>query len=320
MRQSLIRILKGLGVLAISSLLLYALWSPGATGPPPSSRGQNGAWLTHAWWGDDYWFKFSSRKPVDYRGEPAVLKLAERMSRLGVSDWYVHACPADKEGHLPELLVEQGKLLVQANSDGQVLAWVGGVQEDCSLTEPSWRKNFCEDATKLVSEAGLAGIHLNIEPCPSFEPGYLKLLDELRVALPEGSRLSIAAYPPPSFLHPFPEVHWNKEFYEEVSQRCDDMVIMAYDASQPVSKTYIWMVKSWTADSLAWSKVPVRIGLPAYGDDGVGYHDPKIENLPNALSGLAAGTGDTPENYRGWAVYAEWTLDASEEAILSSLP
>ena len=136
MKSSLLRIFKALAAITLAVLLLYALWSPGSSDQPPASHGKNGAWLTHAWWGDDYWFKFSSRKPEDYQGLEAVTKMAEKMQKMGISDWYVHACPADKNGNLPNLSIEQGKLMVQANNAGQVLAWVGGVKEDCLLTEP----------------------------------------------------------------------------------------------------------------------------------------------------------------------------------------
>ena len=76
---------------------------------------------------------------------------------------------------------------MEANKGGAVLAWVGGVLDDCHLEDPSWRKNFCEEASVMVESGGLAGLQLNIEPCHSFEPGYLDLVRELREALAEDS-------------------------------------------------------------------------------------------------------------------------------------
>lgn len=76
---------------------------------------------------------------------------------------------------------------------------------------------------------------------------------------------------------------------------------MAYDTSQPLVKNYVWLTREWTEESLAWSKVPVRIGLPAYGEDGVGYHHPEVENLSNSLSGLATAVKETNPKYLGWA-------------------
>ncbi len=40
----------------------------------------------------------------------------------------------------------------------------------------------------------LAGIHINIEPVPSGNTDFLKLLKELKHRLPKGKILSVAAY------------------------------------------------------------------------------------------------------------------------------
>lgn len=316
-RVSLKRILIALVVVFGSGALAYAVWQPGSSATLPE-RNTHGAWMTHAWWADDHWFAGSSRKPEDYRGEEAVKKLAFRMHQLGVTDWYIHACPANVKGNLPtDILPQQGRLLKAANPDGQVLAWVGGVLEDCRLTDKSWRQNFANDCAELVREAKLDGVQVNIEPCPSFEPGYLELLEDLRKTLPEGSRISIAGYPPPHWLHPFPQVHWNQQFLMELSRRADDLAIMAYDTAQPVSKTYVSMVSSWTRRTLEQFDKPVRIGVPAYEDQGVAYHHPEVENVANSLAGIAAGLGpQAPDNYAGLALYAEWTLDEAETEAL----
>jgi len=168
-----------------------------------------------------------------------------------------------------------------------------------------------------VRDQGLAGIQLNIEPCPSFTPGYLELLAELRTALPAGSRLSVAAYPPPHLLHSAAEVHWDPAFITEVSRRCDDLVVMAYDAAQPVARTYTHLVASWTRTVLAASTVPVRIGLPAYAE-AAPWHNPAVENLTHAIPGLRAGLPEDRTRYAGWAVYAEWTMTPEDEALLSA--
>ncbi len=316
-RASLRRIVVALAGVLLPVVAAYLLWAPGKLVPLPGTSA-NGAWLTHAWWGDDSWFVGTKRRPQDYRGTSNTSALAARLHRLGISDWYVHACPATADGKLPKLLDEQAALLVEANQGGAVLAWVGGVLgQHCFPSQPQWRHSFAEACGTLVARTGIAGVQLNIEPCPSFEPGYLELLDDLRAALPDGTRLSIAAYPPPSKLHPFPEVHWSREFYRAVSTRSDDLCVMAYDTAIKLRKPYTWLLRRWTGQALAWSSCPVRIGLPAYEDAGIGYHYPEVENLDNALAGLAAAlTADTPANYAGWAVYSEWTLDHDEEEML----
>ena len=95
---------------------------------------------------------------------------------------------------------------------------------------------------------------------------------------------------------------------------------MAYDAAQPTSKTYTHLVASWTRSVLAASRVPVRIGLPAY-DEPAPWHNPAVENLTSAIPGLRAGLDQGTERYAGWAVYAEWTLRPEDVALLQgSLP
>ena len=321
-RPSMLRIAVALLVVASVRAGAYLLWAPGDSGPLPqpttSAKHPHGAWLTHAWWGDEQWYADSSRKRSDYFGAANVAKLARRMRALGIGDWYVHACPAHVNGDLPEVDEAQARLLVRANEGGQVLAWVGGVlHQHVAPSNRAWRGRFVRSAAALVRRSGIAGIHLNIEPCPSFEPGYLELLDELRVALPSGARLSVVAYPPPSALHPFDDVHWNEAFYRQVSKRADDLVVMAYDTSMWLTKPYTYLVAKWTREALAWSSKPVRMGLPAYDDEGVGYHDPEVENLRAAFPGLARGlsTG-APSNYAGWAVYGEWTLSVEAEATI----
>jgi hypothetical protein len=126
------------------------------------------------------------------------------------------------------------------------------------------------------------------------------------------------AYPPPHLLHPVPEGHWEEDFYRAVALRSDDLVVMAYDTGQRLDKTYVSMVARWTQEALAWSGgKPVRIGIPAYDDAGVGYHVPEVENPANALRRLAAGLGAAPPPaYAGWALYAEWTLTPEHAQVV----
>src|SRR6185295_20422448 len=102
---------------------------------------------------------------------------------------------------------------------------------------------------------------------------FLRLLDELHAALPKGKLLSIAAYPPPTRWHPYPDVHWDEVYFRQVSSHADQMVVMMYDTSLKVPKIYQSLMASWTREVLAWSgEKPVLLGLPAYEDANVEYH------------------------------------------------
>ena len=301
----------------VGIVISYGMWSPGGNGPLPSGK-VHGAWLTHAWWGDGDWYADSSRRHEDYFGSDRVAALSSRLHALGIRDWYIHAGPARSDGTLPPIDVGQARLLVEANRGGQVLAWVGGVLDDhCPVDDSEWRRSFARSRSSLVNRAGIAGIQLNIEPCPSWTEGYLPLLDEMRAELPTGSRLSIAAYPPSSWLHSAPSVHWQEEFFREVSHHCDDLCVMAYDTGQKLGKPYTRLVADWTRACLSWSAVPVRIGLPAYAEFGKSWHHPEAENLRNAFPGLCRGLADTKAlTYAGWAVYAEWTMSEQDAATI----
>jgi hypothetical protein len=150
----------------------------------------------------------------------------------------------------------------------------------------------------------------------SGETNFLTLLDQLRIALPPGKILSIAAYPPPSRWHPFEDVHWNEQFFREIARRCDQLAVMMYDTSLRRPRLYQHVMAGWTREIIDWSEGrQTLLGLPVYHDAGVGYHDPNAENLTNALLGVHRGlfertSGST--NYQGVAIYCEWEMDDSE--------
>jgi hypothetical protein len=160
-------------------------------------------------------------------------------------------------------------------------------------------------------------VQLNVEPVRSGDRDFLRLLDELRAALPPGKVLSVAAYPPPTRWHPFPDVHWEESYFKEVARRCDQMAVMMYDAGQSVPKAYQRLMADWTVEVLDWSEgKAVLLGVPTYDDAGVGYHDPRVENLPNALLGIHRGLSQRrPQaNYQGVAIYCDWETSDSEWA------
>ena len=54
-------------------------------------------------------------------------------------------------------------------------------------------------------------------------------------------------------------------------------------------------------------------GANIYDDAGVEYHDPRVENLRNALLGLHSGLKEKAlTNHQGVAIYCEWKTSESE--------
>lgn len=250
-------------------------------------------------------------------------RLIQQLNRHHITDLFPHMAPATPAGNLPPIDTQQVERFLDAAEGKRVMPWIGGVLDaHCQPDKESWRSHFIQDITGLLTKhPRLAGIHLNIEPWPSGHAAMLVLLDELDAALPDGTILSVAAYPPPTRWHPHPDVHWDEAYFREVAKRCDQLAVMMYDTSIRWPKFYVKLMDDWTQQVLLWAgDTHVLLGLPAYEDQGVGYHHPHVENLGHGLDGIHAGLSRfnaLPNAYRGIAVYSHWTMDDAEWTMLS---
>lgn len=289
-------------------------------------RGQNAIWLQHGWLGDDRWFIENGRDKALFRSEARVGDLADTLATHHVTDLFPHLCPCSSDGSIAAVDDDQVELFLGVlevhEVDFRIIPWVGGVLGRHAFPESSqWRARFVDSARVLLeTHPGLSGIHVNIEPMPPDNDHFLTLLRELSTALPEGKILSVAAYPPPTVLHPFYEVHWDEEYFRAVSREVDQVAVMLYDTALRHEGPYIRLLSTWTRESLEWSgDTQVLLGMPAYDDAGVGYHLPEVENLENGLHGAFAGLSEfegIPRNYQGLALYSEWEMDDQEWALL----
>lgn len=317
-----------------AGLLLFALlavawllWSPGAVVRDGShDLGTNGIWLSHGWLGADAWFDEHDKgdELFRYRGDGAVESLAATLRARGITDVYPHLAPAEDDGSLPPHDEQQMERFLAAFDGFRVLPWVGGVRGGTAFpSAAAWRRRFSADVGALMREhPGLAGAHLNIEPCPSGSEAFLDLLDEVRAELGDGGILSVAAYPPPTVHHPVADVHWDEDYFRAVAARSDQLAVMMYDTGLNSPKLYTRLLRDWTRAVLRWSGgTEILLGLPAYDDAGSGYHDPTAENLGAGLSGVHAGLMGfdvLPESYRGIALYCGWELDEAEWELLDT--
>lgn len=296
------------------------LWTPGLdVRDGRHDRGSNAIWLAHGWLGADSWFQRhdKTREFARYRDPERIRELAARLTRHRVRTAYPHLCPTDAEGRIAAVDAAQVERFLDACSGIDVIPWIGGPNGSVvSLGVASWRATFIESAAALLRQhPRLAGVQVNIEPLPDGDADFLKLLDELRKALPPGKRLSVAAYPPPTRWHPFPEVHWSEGYFRQVARRVDELAVMLYDTSLRSPRLYQNLMASWTEQVLAWSEgKPVLLGVPTYADEGVGYHHPGTENLTNAVLGIHRGLtrAGPADSYRGMAIYCEWETSEGE--------
>jgi hypothetical protein len=305
----------------LAGAFAYAVWSPGVEiTDGRHDRGRNALWLQHGWLGADEWFVRNDQRERlgEFRTRAHIAQLAALLRRNGITDLFPHVAPAGYDGRLPPVDHEQTERFLDGLAGLRVLPWTGGVVgKTCRPEDPHWRAAFVGSVAALLARhPRLAGIHVNLEPCPSGDRAFLALLDELRQALPAGKVLSVAAYPPPTLWHPFPEVHWEESYFREVARRVDQLAVMMYDTALPVAKPYRQLMRTWTREVLAWAEgADVLLGVPAYDDPGVGYHHPRVENLRNALAGIHAALHDLtplPPHYQGVAIYCEWQMDESE--------
>ena len=267
---------------------------------------------------EEWFFKNGKTNQLErYRSSGAVHALAAKLRQNGIKDLFPHLCPAGPAGEIPAVSPTHTEQFLAAFEGFRVFPWIGGPNGSGVMLENSrWRSNFVASVKALLdAHPRLAGVHVNVEPLPSGTKEFLQLLEELKAALPSGKLLSVAAYPPPTRWHPFPDVHWEEAYFREVARRCDQMAVIMYDAAQHIPKTYQRLMADWAGEVLEWSEGRnVLLGVPTYDDAGVSYHDPKVENLPNALLGIHRGLERRAlrSNYQGVAVYCEWESSETE--------
>jgi len=305
-------------ILLLFSLLGYVLWSPGVDIKDGRyDLGRNGIWIQHGWLGDDSWFAQNHKEDrIPYfRNSAKILELADQLNKHHIADVFPHLCPTLPNGQIPPVDNQQTEKFLREFDGFRVMPWIGGVLDKQAFPrDPKWRRNFREAILDLMrTHPKFQGVHINIEPWPSGNKDILTLLEEVRKILPKGKILSVAAFPPPTLWQPNKAIHWDEAYFRRIAELADQVVVMMYDTSIKYKKFYQHLMKSWTVEVLNWSEgMDVLLGVPAYYDKGVGYHNPDIENLLNALSGIHAGLSrceKIPSNYQGISLYCEWEMD-----------
>ncbi|GEM_PF-226396 len=296
----------------------FILWQPGLDIRDGShDRKQNGIWLSHGWLGHDSWFANGTTHPSRFRDPDRIRELRDLLRQNHIKDVFPHLCPADENGIIPPVDAAQTERFLDEFEKFRVMPWAGGPNgSHVRLGDPNWTAAFRAGISNLfVAHPRFAGVHVNVEPLPSGDTRFLTFLTELRSALPPKKLLSVAAYPPPTRWHPFPDVHWDENFFREVAWRVDQLAVMMYDTGVKNPKFYTKLMNDWTVEVLDWSGgKPVLLGIPTYWDADSGYHDPKAENMESALGGIHRALSERPfhRSYQGVAIYCEWETDAAE--------
>ena len=312
--KSVLRISAALLIILGIPALCYWIWQPGNDDFKFTYPHYNNAiWLGHGWLGDDSWFARNKRNKENFRSTEKISALFKKLSENKISTVYPHLCPAQRNGNIPPYDSAQMELFLDLADQYKikVIPWVGGVLDDSArIANKSWCKNFANSIDDMLKKhPRLSGVQVNIEPLPSGNTDFLALLDDLR-QVTKGKTLSVAAYPPPTRWHQYPNVHWEHDYLNRVANRCDQMAVMMYDTAIPLEKFYIKLMIDWTktiVDATYSTNCEVLLGIPAYDDAGVGYHHPQVENISAALRGIAAQ--DLKKKARGIAIYCEWEMN-----------
>ena len=320
------RFWASLAALFFVVLLAHWRWQPGLTvRDGRDNLNRNALWIGHGWLGADGWFTSDAEK-TRYRSEENIARLANLCRENGIRDLYPHLTPTKVTGDVAAVDDAQIERFLDNTKGLRVLPWIGGrMGKQFAPSNAATSARFVAGVGALMRRhPRLAGVHLNVEPWKSGDAGMLKLLDELRAVLPPGKILSISGYPPQSEWSPF-RLAWSRDYYRQVASRVDQIAVMLYDTSIHDAKIYQYLFARWTKTVLDWtrdSQTEILPGVPTYGAAGptLGplYHDPRVENLPNALAGLhraLSDLGELPRNYAGAAIYCEWETDASEWKI-----
>ena len=302
--------------------LVYLLWQPGKWFEDGRhDRGTNALWIGHGWMGDDVWFDMHRRERSLFRAAGPIASLRDLCATNHIDTVYPHVCPCHYDGSIAAVDDAQTERLLAGLKGIRVIPWLGGVNgKQVDLTSNAWQSNFVQSAMALLNDhPGFAGIQINIEPLPSGDRDFIRLIRSLREELPDDKALSVAGYPPPTRWHPHPDVHWEEAYVREVAGVVDEIAFMMYDAGQRAPKLYQGLMKKWTRECLAWAgDCEVLLGVPTYDDEGVGYHHPRVENMEHALRGIHGGLNamaPLPANYRGLAIYCGWETDSEEWAL-----
>ncbi|MEU4211157.1 glycosyl hydrolase family 18 protein [Streptomyces sp. NPDC026206] len=290
----------------------------GAPADEAVTRGRDAVWLGHAW--------------VDGRRGPADLaRLRKRIGDTGIRDLYVHAGPLEHDGTLPPSAYRNARWLIDSvhrELPGvRVQAWLGDklVRRGgggLRLASAPARDAVVASARQVMG-AGFEGVHLDVEPVPTGDDDFLKLLDSLRPAVRSaGGVLSVAAQQ----IDPLPSMHsasglwggqkwWTQSYFGKVARRTDQIAVMSYDTALPWENLYGGYVARQTTLALQVTpkETDLLMGVPFYHTDNLG-HQSRAETAAAAVRGTRLGLSreDRHRQRFGLALYVDFAATEAD--------
>ncbi len=307
------------GVAALLTVVLAASLAAGLvlsrmdSGPEAAwarSSGHDALWMGRIWAQGEY-------TPAQFR------QMAGRISDSGISDVYVFVGQMSADGYLDPARYADARSFLAAFRAAlprvRVSAWMSGVlgSGDINLASATTRLTITASAAAVL-RAGFSGIHYDLEPVPSGDQDYLRLLQATHELRPSPEPLSVSVpklEPLPGLRLPWQLAHvgpvfWTPAYLTAVSQYVDQVDLMAYDTTMPFQSWYGGYVARQT--SLALRAVPARvrllIGVPCYHYTNLA-HRASAETVAAAVRGIRAGLTASDASHRdvGVALFADYS-------------
>jgi hypothetical protein len=275
----------------------------GAAAAWARSSGNDALWMGRIWAEGDY-------------TSAQFGQMAGRIRDSGISDVYVFVGQMSQDGHLdPGKYAKAGRFLAafhRALPRVRVSAWMSGVLGggNISLESAATRSRIAASAAAVL-RAGFTGIHYDLEPVPSGDQDYLRLLQATSDLRPRPEPLSVSVpklEPLPGLRLPWQVAHigpvfWTPAYLTAVSRHVDQVDLMAYDTTMPFASWYGGYVERQTELALAAVPATTRllIGIPCYHYSNLA-HDASAETVAAAVRGVQVALTAKGARHRGFGV------------------
>jgi hypothetical protein len=300
-------------VLAATAGFLLERADGGPVAAQARSTGHDALWMDHAW--------------LDGRRGPADLRLlAARIRGSGISDVYVFAGGLDHAGRLAAAGYAGATAFLasfRAACPGvRVSAWLGGVigADHIDLSDRATRGRIVA-ATATVLHAGFTGVHYDLEPVTSGDPGLLALLSASRALHPDPLSVAVPKLEPlpgmrlPAQLGTGRPVFWTPAYLTQVASRADQVAVMSYDTGMPFQSWYGGYVERETALALraVSRQTALLMGVPAFHNGDLGHH-PGAETVAAAIHGIrvALTAAGSSADHFGVALFADFSATSQD--------
>jgi hypothetical protein len=209
------------------------------------------------------------------------------------------------------------RIVEESAPDLKRIAWVYVGNEagmgSVDLAEPGTKEALVATAKRLLAEGGFEGIQWDYEICPDGDKDFLELLRMSRAKLPRGTFIGVCS--PTNYNWPLTCFGWSEDYFRKVADNCDQIAMMVYDTGMVLPRLYAGHV-SRQVDAVdratRGAKCRILFGLPTYGK-GFRSHNPHAENLRAGFRALRKALEEnTPVNFEGIALFADYTTDAVE--------